>query len=80
MSSYSEPFTKMATAIDHNADAPFAGAAVIIPPGQSQPIELFQMGSTTDEGQFWATILTSIQLRMKQIEDQQKVGRTFGMR
>lgn len=69
----------MAAAIEHNPDAVFAGAAVIVPPS-GQPIEIFQMGSNTDEGQFWATLLTSIQFRMKALEDQQKVGRTFGIR
>jgi len=79
-SKYSVPFTTMATAIEHNADSPFGGAAVIIPPGMTQAIELFQMGANIDEGQFWATLLTSIQMRMKAVEEQQKVGRTYGIR
>ncbi len=80
MPNYDEPFTKMAAAIVHNAESPFGGAAVIVPPGTSQPIELVQFGSNADDGQFWATLLTSIQMRMKKIEEQQMVGRTFGIR
>jgi hypothetical protein len=80
MPDYSDSFSKMAGTILHNIEQPFGGAAVIVPPGASQPIELVQFGSNVDDGQFWATLLTSIQMRMKALEDQQKVGRTYGIR
>jgi phosphopantothenoylcysteine synthetase/decarboxylase len=80
-SKFSEPFTKMAVTLDHNELEPFSGAAVIVPPGHTtSPIEVVQFGSNADEGQFWATVLTAIQMRMKKIEEQQASQRGFGIR
>ena len=75
----SEPFARMVATIQDNSFRPFGGAAVIVGPGTLPPIEVFQVG-TSDEGQFWATLITTIQIRLKKIEEQQQVGRAFGIR
>jgi hypothetical protein len=80
MSKYSEPFTKMAETVVHNEGRPFAGAAVIVPPNDVTPIDFFNLASTPDEGQFWASLMTMIQIRLDQIKEQRQVGRTFGIR
>lgn len=73
-----EAFSRMAERIKHNADAKFGGAVVLVPPNNGVPIELLMLDSAGDEGQFWATIITRIQLAMKAHEDRNQMGRTFG--
>jgi hypothetical protein len=74
------PFQVMAGRITHNADATFGGAVVIIPPGDGKPIELLMLDAQGDEGQFWATILTRIQVAISENDQKKQVSRTFGVR
>jgi hypothetical protein len=78
--SNAEPFTKMAERITHNADATFGGAVVIVPPGDGKPVELLMLDAQGDEGQFWATILTRIQVAINENDQKKQVNRTFGVR
>lgn len=77
---HSDPFRKMAETIDHahyTANAmPFAGAAVIVPPQDGgDPVEVLLLDRKADPAQFWATILTRIQMRIAEIQDvQNKTG------
>ena len=73
-----EPFTKMAERIKHNADATFGGACVIIPPGDGKPVELLLLDAAGDEGQFWATILTRIQVAIAESEQKKRQSMGFG--
>ena len=75
-----DPFTKMAARIAHNEDANFGGACVIVPPGGGKAIELVMLDSAADEGQFWSTILTRIQMAIAESDKKLQQGRTFGVR
>lgn len=74
------PFTTMAERIKHNADAKFGGAVVLVPPNGVAPVELLLLDAHADEGQFWATILTRIQMAMQANEQRQQQNRAFGVR
>ena len=76
----SEPFTKMAERIDHNADAKFGGACVLVPPGGGKALELLMLDTAEDEGQFWATILTRIQTAIAEADQKKLANRGFGAR
>ena len=70
----------MAERIKHNADSTFGGAVVIVPPGDNaKPIELLMLDAQGDEGQFWATILTRIQMAQAERDRLNTQARTFGM-
>jgi hypothetical protein len=70
----------MATQISHNNDSTFGGAVVIVPPGDGKPVELLMLDAQGDEGQFWATILTRIQVAINENDQKKQVNRTFGVR
>jgi len=70
----------MAERITHNADAKFGGACVLVPPGTGKPVELLVLDAAEDEGQFWATILTRIQMAMDEKNRLTQQARTFGVR
>lgn len=72
-------FHKMGERITHNAEvSQFGGAAVIIPPGGGEPIEVLILDSQGDVAQFWGTIQTRIQLVLQQLQDQRAMG--FGVK
>jgi hypothetical protein len=73
-------FAAMAQRIDHNAQDVFGGACVIVPPGEGKPIELLMLDAQGDAGQFWATILTRIQMAMDDKNRQTQQARVFGVR
>lgn len=72
----SDPFRKMAENIDHahyqtNA-MPYAGAAVIVPPQDGgDPVEVLLLDRKADPAQFWATVLTRVQMRINEIQEVQ---------
>jgi hypothetical protein len=43
-------------------------------------LELLMLDAAEDEGQFWATILTRIQVAITENDVRKQQGRTFGMR
>lgn len=77
-------FRQMADRIDHNVEASkFGGAAVIVPPtasGVEQPIELLMLDAHGDPAQFLSTLLTRIQIMLREIEDRQRMTQGFGGR
>ena len=75
-----EPFTKMAERITHNEGATFGGACVIVPPGETTPIEMYVLDSAQDPGQFWATILTRIQTAIHDSDQKKLANQGFGRR
>ena len=73
----------MASLILDNSGAYFGGAAVIIPPnvtGQEKPIELLMLGKDSDPAQFLATIVTRIQVMMREIDERARMQQGFGGR
>lgn len=75
-----DPFSNMAARIIHNEGAKFGGACVIVPPGGGKPVELLVLDAAEDEGQFWATILTRIQVAINENDEKKKAARVYGMR
>ena len=78
---HSERYRLMADRIDHNADATFGGAVVIIPPaGGGDPIELLILDAQGNPGQFWATIMSRIQITLEDLKAKQQQPFGGGMR
>lgn len=79
----------MAESIDHMGrsgestanELPFAGACVIVPPaGGGETVEVLLLDEKADPAQFWATVMTRIQMRLKDLETVQQVAQGFGRR
>jgi len=66
--------------IQRSINDPFGGACVIVPPGGGKPVELLMLDTAEDEGQFWATIMTRIQMAINENDQKKQVNRTFGVR
>lgn len=66
-------FRNMAESIDHNSGhMPFAGAVVIVPPKDGgDPVELMILDEKSDPAQFWATVLTRVQMRINEVQEVQ---------
>ena len=83
MSDQAARFRQMAERIDHNSpphlDAAFGGAAVIIPPNQGgKPVELLILDASSDPAQFWATVITRINMVVSELDAQARQG--FGVK
>ena len=76
-----ERFRAMAAAIEHNANATFGGAVVIIPPANAgEAIELLILDLKADPAQFWSTIDTRIKIKLAELDGQQRNQTAFGSR
>lgn len=74
-------FRVMANRIDHNADAVFAGAAVIVPPAEGgEPVEMLIIDSSQSPAQFWGALLTKCQISLKDLDEKQRNTQAFGRR
>lgn len=62
-----KPFREMAERIEHNKDAPFGGAFVIIDK-QGNKVETFILDEDLGLAQFWAIINTRCVMKLKDIE------------
>jgi len=80
MSKEADPFNAMSLRIAHNADAKFGGACVLVPPSGGKPVELLVLDAAEDEGQFWATILTRIQVAINENDERKRAAQGFGRR
>jgi hypothetical protein len=79
--SNSERFRKMAERIDHNSDAGFGGACVIIPPANSgDPIEVLLLDNAADPATFYSTVSTRLQLALDKIAETKAQQMGFGRR
>jgi hypothetical protein len=58
-----EPFTEMAALIAHNDATRFAGAIVVVPPGDGEPISFMLTDPKPDLVQFWATVKARVEVR-----------------
>jgi hypothetical protein len=79
--SNADPFRKMADRIEHNKDAGFGGACVIIPPGGvGEPIEVLLLDNAADPAQFYSTVATRIQITLEKVQAQNAQNVAFGRR
>lgn len=66
----SATFRRMADAIDHNKEAGFGGAAVIVIPGMpDSAIEVLILDPKAQPAQFIATIATRLQVLQREADD-----------
>jgi hypothetical protein len=73
-------FSRMADKIRHNAENGFAGAFVIVPPGDGPAIEVLILEPASNEAVIWGQIKARIEMRLADIEDAQRRGQTgWGM-
>ena len=69
---------RMADRIDHNADSPFGGACVIIPPvGGGNPIEIMLFDNNADPAHFWSTVTLKAKHAMEEADAERR--RTMGL-
>lgn len=74
----SEPFDRMARAIEHNKAAGFGGAAVIVIPGQpEQIIEMLILDPRQNVAQFIGAVATRIQMIQNELEQKQRMLQGF---
>jgi hypothetical protein len=73
-------FTAMAKRIEQNADQPFGGAVVIVPPSGASPIEMLMLDPASDLAMFWATIKTKIEILLATAEAEKRRQSGFGSR
>jgi hypothetical protein len=74
-----EPFARMANKIRHNAEHGFAGAFVIMPPS-GESIEVLILEPASNEAVIWGQIKARIEMRLADLEDQQRRGQAgWGM-
>jgi hypothetical protein len=68
----------MAQAIDDNADRPFGGCMVIIPPpfadGKTEIIETLILDSTQDWSQFWGLLKAKADVALREADKQERQG------
>jgi hypothetical protein len=60
---HAKPFTEMADRILKIDPAEFAGAIVVVPPGDGEPIAFLTTDPKPDIMQFWATVKSRIEVR-----------------
>ena len=76
---HADRLRRMADRIDHNADSPFGGVCVIIPPINGGPaVEFLTLDDTMDPVQFWATIATKIKMAHENAEAERRRLMGFG--
>lgn len=74
-------FRVMAERIEHNNNAKFGGAVVIMPPeGGGDPIELLILDESADVAQFWATIKTRIEFKIAELDQKIRNQNSFSRR
>ena len=71
-------FSAMADRITKNADQPFGGAVVIVPPTPGQSIEILMLDPNSDMALFWGTIRTKIDIALANAEAEKRRQAGFG--
>jgi len=64
-------FTSMAERIARNPQE-FGGACVIVPPGGGDPIEFMLIDTKGDVAQFYATVMTKVQVVLEGLKERQR--------
>lgn len=70
-------FRQMAERIERNAPTEFAGAVLLIPPGNETPIEILLVNPRPDMEHFWSTC--EAQVKAAQMEWMQRTQGTVPM-
>lgn len=79
MNERSAPFTEMAARIELNAEQGFAGAFVIVPPGEEpNPHVMLMLNNSESPAMFWSTLQTTCQLALQEIAQQEEQAGGFG--
>ena len=81
--SASEALRRMADAVDANAERPFGGCMVIIPPaldGKAEIIEALILDSTQDWSQFWGLLKAKADVALREADKAERQGLAFGRR
>lgn len=73
----SAAFRAMAERIDHNEDAPFGGAFVIIPPGGDAQ-DMLLLDNSGNPAIFWSTLQVRVKIALQEIEDSERRGGFMG--
>ncbi len=74
-------FRRMADRIDHNADAVFAGAAVIVPPAEGgETVEILILDSSQSAVQFWGTLGAKCKIALEELDNKSRNTQAFGSR
>lgn len=72
----SDPFSRMAQRIDHNASEVFGGAFVIVPPvGAGAQIEALLLSANNDPANFWMVLQGQINKVLEELKNPQPYGR-----
>jgi hypothetical protein len=69
----------MADRLDHNADASFGGAFVIIPP-EGAVQDMLILDSSRNAAIFWSTLQTRAQIALQELQDAERQGGAFPAR
>jgi hypothetical protein len=79
--SNAEPFDTMHERINKNADSPFGGACVIVPPqGGGDVISYLSLDQGQDPVLFWSTVRSQVELTLEKLTKNNAVAQTFGRR
>jgi hypothetical protein len=74
-------FRRMAARLDHNADAVFAGAAVIVPPAEGgEAVEILILDNSQSAAQFWGNLAAKCQITLKDLDEKSRNTQAFGRR
>lgn len=80
MASPAEHFAAMAERIAKIDGAEFAGAVVVVPPGDGEPIAFLTTDPKPDVLQFFAAVETRVQVRKAEVMDTQRQTEAWGRR
>ena len=75
----SAPLRSMADRLDHNADASFGGAFVIIPP-EGEVQDMLILDRSASPAIFWASLQTRVQIALQEINEAERQGGFAGRR
>lgn len=73
-----EVFRAMADRLGDNASHPFGGAYVIIPPGDSEAMQVFVIDAQHNPAQFFMLLEAKIKFALEQIEIEERRKQGFG--
>jgi len=75
----SEPFVRMAAAIELNVAGQFGGAVVIVPPKDAgDPVETLILDNSQSPAEFWAALKTRCEIKLSQLIEAERNMATFG--
>lgn len=77
-----KPFHAMAARIEHNANARFGGAFVIVPPAEGgEPLEVLVLDESQNAAQFWMVLNAKCKMALDEIAAKElQAGSMYGRR